>query len=38
MLAMSKHPFAINPSPQLEEIALANGWMVYQPESNRAGG
>jgi phosphoserine phosphatase len=31
MLAMSKHPFAINPNPDLKEIALSNGWMVYQP-------
>ncbi len=34
MLAMSKHPFAINPSPDLKEIALANGWTVYQPHTN----
>ena len=33
MLAMSKHPFAINPNPNLREIALANGWTVYQPAS-----
>ena len=32
MLAMSKHPFAINPNPNLKEIALTNGWKVYQPE------
>ena len=31
MLAMSKRPFAINPNPDLKEIALSNGWMVYQP-------
>ena len=37
MLAMAKYPFAINPSPQLKEIALANGWMIYQPESKHAG-
>jgi phosphoserine phosphatase len=36
MLAMSKHPFAINPSPQLKEIAEANGWRVYQPEFQQA--
>jgi phosphoserine phosphatase len=34
MLAMSKNPFAINPSPQLKEIALASGWRMYQPETN----
>ena len=32
MLAMSRHPFAINPNPDLKEIALSNGWMVYQPQ------
>jgi phosphoserine phosphatase len=31
MLAMSKHPFAINPNSNLKEIAEANGWTVYQP-------
>jgi phosphoserine phosphatase len=31
MLAMSKKPFAINPSPELKEIAIANGWTIYQP-------
>jgi HAD superfamily phosphoserine phosphatase-like hydrolase len=31
MLALSKHPFAINPNPNLKEIATANGWRVYQP-------
>lgn len=34
MLAMSKHPFAINPNPNLKEIALEKGWTVYQPEIN----
>jgi len=38
MLAMSKYPFAINPSPQWKEVAMASGWMMYQPESNRTGG
>ncbi|HLM80752.1 MAG TPA: HAD-IB family phosphatase [Terriglobales bacterium] len=37
MLAMSKHPFAINPNPDLKEIAVANGWKVYQPEASHAG-
>lgn len=31
MLAISRHPFAINPNPDLKEIALANGWKIYQP-------
>ncbi len=37
MLAMSKHPFAINPNENLKEIALANRWTVYQPDTNHAG-
>ncbi len=32
MLALSRHAFAINPNPNLREIALANHWTVYQPE------
>ena len=36
MLAMSKHPFAINPNPDLKEIAIAKGWNVYQPQANHA--
>jgi phosphoserine phosphatase len=36
MLALSKHAFAINPNPNLKEIALANGWTVYQPDANHA--
>ena len=36
MLAMSKHPFAINPTPGLKEVALAKGWKVYQPETDQA--
>lgn len=31
MLAMSNHPFAINPNANLKEIALAERWTVYQP-------
>jgi phosphoserine phosphatase len=37
MLAISKHAFAINPNPNLKEVALANGWKVYQPDLNQAG-
>ena len=37
MLAMSKHPFVINPNPDLEQIALANRWTIYQPDTNHAG-
>jgi phosphoserine phosphatase len=38
MLAMVKHPFAINPNPKLKEIAVASGWAMYQPESKQASG
>jgi phosphoserine phosphatase len=34
MLALSKHPFAINPNPNLMEIAVANHWTVYQPDAS----
>jgi phosphoserine phosphatase len=37
MLAMSKHPFAINPNPNLKEIAITNRWKVYQPDMNHSG-
>jgi phosphoserine phosphatase len=36
MLAMAKHPFAINPNPSLKEIAITNGWKVYQPDTNHS--
>jgi phosphoserine phosphatase len=35
MLAISKHPFAINPNPNLREIAVANHWTVYEPGLNQ---
>jgi phosphoserine phosphatase len=34
MLALAKHAFAINPNPNLKEIALANQWTIYQPDLN----
>ena len=37
MLALAKHPFAINPNPNLREIAVANRWTVYQPDLNHQG-
>lgn len=37
MLEMVKHPFAINPNPNLRELALINKWTIYQPESNHTG-
>ena len=35
MLAISKHPFAINPNANLREIAVANHWTMYQPGLNQ---
>src|SRR6266496_180616 len=35
MLALCKTPFAVNPSPELREIARQHGWQVYLPESVR---
>jgi HAD superfamily phosphoserine phosphatase-like hydrolase len=37
MLAMANHAFAVNPNPDLQEIAIANGWTVYQPDVNHSG-
>jgi len=34
MLALCRHPFAINPSADLKKHALANGWKIYQPDTN----
>ncbi len=31
MLEMAKHPFCINPNPDLEAIAQERGWAVYWP-------
>lgn len=36
MLALSRHPFAINPSPALKDHAEDCGWAIYQPENNHA--
>ena len=36
MLEVSRNAFAINPNPDLKSHALANGWKVYQPESNHS--
>jgi phosphoserine phosphatase len=35
MLAMAKHAFAVNPNPNLKEIAMAEGWTIYQPQLRR---
>ena len=33
MLAMAKHAFAVNPNPDLAQIAQQRGWTIYFPES-----
>ena len=34
MLEIAKHPFCVNPNPDLEQIAGERGWPVYWPASN----
>lgn len=36
MLAMAKHAFAVNPNPDLESAARAQGWQIYFPEGTRS--
>jgi HAD superfamily phosphoserine phosphatase-like hydrolase len=31
MLGIARHPFAINPNPDLEEVARTKGWTIYFP-------
>lgn len=35
MLKISKHAFAVNPNPDLEATARAQGWTIYFPDSVR---
>lgn len=35
MLEIAKRPFAINPNPDLEEIARSRGWQVHWPEGTK---
>ena len=32
MLEMARHPFAINPNPDLAEVATRNNWTIYRPD------
>jgi phosphoserine phosphatase len=32
MLAMAKHAFAVNPYPEMEEVARRFGWRIYYPD------
>jgi HAD superfamily phosphoserine phosphatase-like hydrolase len=36
MLELARHPFAINPNPDLEKIARERGWTVYWPAGTKA--
>jgi len=33
MLAMARHPFAINPNPDLQAMAKQRGWTIYFPQA-----
>ena len=35
MLALARHPFAVNPNPDLEKVAKEWGWTLYFPDSVR---
>ena len=35
MLEIAKHPFCINPNPDLEQIAMARNWPIYWPGGTR---
>jgi phosphoserine phosphatase len=35
MLELAKHPFAVNPNPDLEALASERGWTIYWPEAVR---
>jgi HAD superfamily phosphoserine phosphatase-like hydrolase len=35
MLEMVRHPFAINPNPDLEQLARERNWRIYFPEGTR---
>lgn len=32
MLAVARHPFAVNPNPDLVTLAEERGWTIYQPQ------
>jgi phosphoserine phosphatase len=35
MLDVARHPFAVNPNPDLEKIAEEKGWQIYWPSGTR---
>lgn len=36
MLQLAQHAYAINPNPNLKEIAVARRWAIYQPDLNHS--
>ena len=38
MLALAAHPFAVNPTPELEIVATRDRWAIYWPQRLREGG
>jgi phosphoserine phosphatase len=38
MLELAKHPFVINPNPDLLDVAKSRSWPVYQPRPIASGG
>jgi len=34
MLDIARHPFAVNPNPDLDETARTRGWTIYRPDPN----
>ncbi len=34
MLAIARHPFAINPNPDLQAVAQERGWRIYFPQNS----
>jgi len=36
MLQIARHPFAVNPNPDLEELAKQSGWTIYWPDGTGA--
>jgi len=35
MLEVARHPFGVNPNPDLERIAQDKGWQIYWPAGTR---
>jgi len=35
MLALAHHAFAVNPNPDLEQLARDRNWTIYWPEGSR---